>query len=891
MSSKITTIADPSLFSGSLDLFRTAFGGFYIIEDTDEGQAYSFSESNILSPTSEEFDRIFSDIENQTTVDYSNIIPNFSFPIRIASNSELIESDQDWRAYILGGAYGQKTYKTKMSNGLHEYLNISYDMPYSQKEALYLENEAIGEKVQISYDYSQHLADYETSTNRFETELYIPNYYILSDFYRHKDETLESIEKVYPSDLVSFVTFGGAIETPENLFSFNPDKIPYAVPYSEISTFTEMRKMNTNLVNEYLVSPSFSPPSTTSTVDWTTTKQKTIMLDNEAITNLTEMQDYQDCLPYKMKITFPTKQTGNFTKNYVENNFDSKIMSTLNDSFVVGESISSVGKSYTKAMEYKSGSVDGTVTTVQEVETQDYKEIDYIEFLTYCRDQYKNTNSDVMFVGGNNIRRLAALDENGIYRHINTKNSLSALRDAVGFLNDSTNIGISSLDDLFAQKSDYEETIAYRIEKIGGAGSGDGLTQNVLQNYWFLNSEALNDFEFFDSQVKYNSDYTYNIYAYVLVAGLKYEYSNLLLTRDLGCSDQIADSSDSSISAYAYGLEFYDPEGEQGNRQERLFDDSGGDSISSKFGGFGSSPYTSNFEDSAGGEYATEAQIYSNYKYLADFKISYEPFLKIIEVPIYSKTLRILDNPPNRLNITPYQILDDSQKVGFDLHYNVFSDVAFPPGISDSDSEYRERYLNGKDLLSTTKISAESVSKQRNIEVYRTTTKPTSLADFDGSLYKTISLKPFNERYYRDTYGVCLSQIKTNQKYYYLFRVTNELGTPGHISEIYETELINDGGYKFALFNTMLESELGELPPPETSKPIKKLFQLRPKFEQIAIDTSGADFNESANSQVSSLNIGTADDLIWDKTFKIRLTSKKTGKKIDLNITYKIGGE
>jgi len=28
------------------------------------------------------------------------------------------------------------------------------------------------------------------------------------------------------------------------------------------------------------------------------------------------------------------------------------------------------------------------------------------------------------------------------------------------------------------------------------------------------------------------------------------------------------------------------------------------------------------------------------------------------------------------------------------------------------------------------------------------------------------------------------------------------------------------------------------------------------------------------------------EDRIWDKTFKIRLTSKKTGKKIDFNLTF-----
>ena len=31
-------------------------------------------------------------------------------------------------------------------------------------------------------------------------------------------------------------------------------------------------------------------------------------------------------------------------------------------------------------------------------------------------------------------------------------------------------------------------------------------------------------------------------------------------------------------------------------------------------------------------------------------------------------------------------------------------------------------------------------------------------------------------------------------------------------------------------------------------------------------------------------------DKVWDKVFKVRLTSKKTGRKIDLNLTFKNTG-
>lgn len=874
MSSKENKFVDLSLLSGSSDSFRTLFGGYYSQESTTEGEGLSFVDFNSLKPADQRIEKIFSGIKEQAEADYSTLVPRFSFPVRIAAGSADFESDQEWRAFILGGTYGQKTYSAKFSNTAHEYLIIDYTTPYNKQEILYLYNEDITDTIEISYDYTQHIREYEEGIQDFDTELFIPNYYIMSDMYRFKDTELDETRKVYPSELINFLTFDGVYETPEMLFSFNSEKIPYDIPSHEIDSFTELRKRNTDLINNYLVSPGFSAPSNIETSNWASSRQRTIMMDNESIANQSVAQDYQDCLPYKMKISFPTKSTGQFVKDFVEDKFDSKIMLALSDVFVEGTNIAPIERDYTVASEFKSAERNSDPQTIQTVSSISNREINYVDFLVYCRDEYRNQNTDTMFIGENNIQRLSALDDKGIYRHINTKNTLSSLTKAYAFLNDSTQSKINSLSDLFSKNDKYNETIAYRIEKIGGPPTGDRFTQKPLQNYWFLNSESLNDLGFFDSQIKTDQDYTYNIYAYILVSGFEYQYDNLILSRDLGCSDKLEEIE----SAYNYGLEFYSADSPTGQRAERLYEPR--QAITGK-----------EFDDSAGGEYGTNAQIYSNYKYLADFKVNYQPFLKIIEVPLYSKTLRVLDNPPNRLNVVPYQILDDSQRVGFDLYYDAFSETKFPSPVTESDEVYRERYLNGKDLDSTTKITEETVSKQRTIEIYRTTFRPQSLRDFEGNLYKTIDLKPSNQRFYRDTFATCVSQIRTNQKYYFLFRVLNELGTPGHVSEIYETELINDGGYMFALFNTIHESELKETLPPKTNAQFKKIFHVRPRFEHIAMDTSEVDFSQTAESQKSNLKIGPSGDSIWDKTFKIRLTSKKTGKKADLNITYKISNE
>jgi hypothetical protein len=119
-----------------------------------------------------------------------------------------------------------------------------------------------------------------------------------------------------------------------------------------------------------------------------------------------------------------------------------------------------------------------------------------------------------------------------------------------------------------------------------------------------------------------------------------------------------------------------------------------------------------------------------------------------------------------------------------------------------------------------------------------------------------------------------------------LFKTRNELGVEGHVSQIIEAELINDGGYKYATFDVVNKSEMLVDKFKNISESVNRILQVSPKISQISFDDSEVDYSKTAASQIDKIKIGVADDLIWNKTFKLRLTSKKTGKKIDLNITY-----
>ena len=61
---------------------------------------------------------------------------------------------------------------------------------------------------------------------------------------------------------------------------------------------------------------------------------------------------------------------------------------------------------------------------------------------------------------------------------------------------------------------------------------------------------------------------------------------------------------------------------------------------------------------------------------------------------------------------------------------------------------------------------------------------------------------------------------------------------------------------------------------------------MEPNLQHLMLDASGADFSDYATNQINNINVGLLESKIWDKKFKMRLTSKKTGKKIDFNMTF-----
>ena len=908
---KVCKLIDLNLFEGSSDTFRAAVGGYWYVREQDGvNLGIEFKEYKSEEPLFPYFTEIKSNPEMRTTVSNDVIVPNKRFPVRVFGSAETVSSDLYWKTLFLGGEYGGEIIDAIYNDNLYGYSYFESRLPYPKIDASVIQSgSAITDQIEISSDYSNYLRGYEGHVDTLDSELLIPNFYIISDLQSYKvaansetgdievqtqdsqdavgadcdsgtpcagnakcvDNKCQALTVPYDKDIINFVTREGEYTDVDSLLSY--DFVEYPAKVWDEKLKTESNRAYTFLSTEYLPNSFIYSSLSASTQDAIKNKLQNIILDDAALNKLynnDQISEHIDKFPFCTKINFPLDNSDEDTPiadSITENEHTTKFLKTLKEVFS-GElqTVSPIETTAVMNTEYLSSAEDDSRdydTTTNN--NTNFRTADFVEMLAYSYNNYISVTDNCYYVGNKDIYRDCVFDSNGAYRYLNSVSSVGVMNDVINYMSNEANFDISSLGDLLYQQENpcHSETLAYRIQKVGGAPTGDAHTQNTLQNYWVFNSKELEEFDFADTQVKYGKDYTYHVYKYIAVVGAKYRFSDLRLTKAISTDNTV--DNPLAPDGVSYGLEFYDPKTDE--KASKLFSS----------------------EVTIQSDFATLVQERSPAPYLADFYLNYEPRVTIYEVPMYSKTLAVTDNPPNRTNVFPYQHMDDSQKIGFGLYYGAFGDKVFPKTISATEEKYKQDYMRAKDLLSNSILppQLESISRPKFMEIYRIKKKPTAYSSFEEGLIATLDLavQDSEETYTVDFFD---DRIQTNQKYYYLFRTLNEHGDPGHLSEIYETELVNDGGYLYAVFNTMGEEDLEENIYTESSKNFKKIIQLLPNIAQTQFDTTDVDFDKRVNSQIGKVKVGTADSLIWDKTFKIRLTSKKTGKKIDLNITYKL---
>ena len=378
--------------------------------------------------------------------------------------------------------------------------------------------------------------------------------------------------------------------------------------------------------------------------------------------------------------------------------------------------------------------------------------------------------------------------------------------------------------DMLEGKEAYNETIIYEIVKT--PSYADAKAQRIF----VPNTEELEILKYIDTQVKYGGSgvkYTYEVFAHQLIVGTKYSY-----TGPNGTNMYSIDKANRSV----------------------------------------------------------------------EFGVSYSPSLQIARLPIYSETEQILDHPPIFPNVDLIPYKDVPTKFLINLSSNIGEYKVQPIIINNRDKTFVQNYRASRKLLPDDPIMFKSDDPTKRYEIYRTVNPPRSYQDFAGKLLTQLSSDVATSVSYVDN-------VIPNQKYYYMFRSIDVHGNRSNPSDVYEVELVNFDGMTF--FNTSIhkfQDTLRENNNISNSREFRRYLKINPNFIQSLFNYEKtfpvsqepasqrarahgrkAEAGESPSAYMANkVVLGQAEEPVWNKKFKVRVTSKNSGKKFDLNITCKV---
>jgi hypothetical protein len=247
-----------------------------------------------------------------------------------------------------------------------------------------------------------------------------------------------------------------------------------------------------------------------------------------------------------------------------------------------------------------------------------------------------------------------------------------------------------------------------------------------------------------------------------------------------------------------------------------------------------------------------------NEKYRAYVNVEVTPSFQVLEYMVDQDEVTFVDDTP-----------DPPQVYFYNQPHKATTEFFFSPMYEDregTNDEIRFEYLNGV------------------YEIYRLDESPKSMIDFEDALLATVDdqttltnvsddipdyLVDNMNAHYED-------RIVQNQKYYYAFREVTYHGTQSEFTAPFEVEMLKDSDeYKVMV----KEYQFPESKDYTFEARAKRILKITPNIERLL-------FSEEENT--NDWKLDDANMLAKNQTtkFKIRVTSKHTGKKMDINLNF-----
>lgn len=203
--------------------------------------------------------------------------------------------------------------------------------------------------------------------------------------------------------------------------------------------------------------------------------------------------------------------------------------------------------------------------------------------------------------------------------------------------------------------------------------------------------------------------------------------------------------------------------------------------------------------------------------------------------------------------------------------------MAIGVGHSERDAQKKLQYRNDDPI--------------RKYELFRVGAAPTSYNSFKGF---NVTNAPIQAELGPDKFSTAVAyvdRIVPNVKYWYCARSIDIHENISNPTYIFELEMVDNRGQMF------MRQKIFAFKPQKLDykKTGRRFLAIEPRYEQMNYNDNEespgtVSLNEAPSSNILGQGSVREVSSIWGKKFKVRVTSKKTGRKIDLNVAFKNTG-